>query len=281
MFMDSLRVSAVRTRHVLGGNLKMNKQKPVVAVTGDFRPERYNGAALSWFNTGYYDSVIAAGGLPLLLPPLDNEDDLKRMMEGVSGVVLSGCTLDLDPTRMKLHPHPAVKVMPKRREDFDRRIAELAIQRRLPILAIGSGMQLVNVLCGGTLFQHIPEDVPRALHHRDPVEQNLRHVLEIVPGTRVDAIYGPGEVRVNSAHHMAVRELSNRFRVSATCPDGIIEAYESVEEDWFCLGVQWHPESSTASALDLQIFEAFIDAAVREAQPVDVIPMNDMLRRAA
>lgn len=259
----------------------MSKQKPVVGITGDFRPERYNGAALTWFNTGYYDSVTAAGGLPVLLPPLESDDDLKRMMENVTGVVLSGCNLDLDPTRMKLHIHPSVKVMPKRREDFDRRVAEFAIQNRLPILAIGSGMQLVNVLCGGTIYQHIPEEVPRALHHRDPVEQNLRHVLEIVPGTRVDAIYGPGEVRVNSAHHMAVKELSTRFRVSATCPDGIIEAYESVEDDWFCLGVQWHPESSTASALDLQIFEAFIDASAKAGQHADILPMTDMLRRAA
>lgn len=106
-------------------------------------------------------------------------------------------------------------------------------------------------------------------------------MLEIVPGTRLDAIYGPGEVRVNSAHHMAVKDLSSRFRVSATCPDGVIEAYESIEDDWFCLGVQWHPESNTASALDLQIFEAFIDAAAREAAPADILPMNDMFRRAA
>jgi putative glutamine amidotransferase len=265
----------------LGGNLFMSTQKPMVGITGDFRPERYNGAALSWFNTGYYDSITAAGGLPMLLPPLENDDDLNRMMENVSGVVISGCNLDLDPTRLKMHIHPSVKVMPKRREDFDRRVAEMAIKRRLPILAIGSGMQLVNALCGGTLYQHIPEDVPRALHHRDPVEQNLRHVLEIVPGTRLDGIYGPGEVRVNSAHHMACKDLSSRFRVSAICPDGVIEAYESIEDDWFCLGVQWHPESSTASALDLQIFEAFIDAAIKEAAPADVIPMNDMFRRAA
>ena len=182
---------------------------------------------------------------------------------------------------MKMHAHPSVKIMPKRREDFDRRVAEYAIQKRIPILAIGSGMQLVNFLCGGTLFQHIPEDVPRAIHHRDPVEQNLRHVLEIVPGTRLDSIYGPGEVRVNSAHHMAVRDLSCKFRVSATCPDGVIEAYESIEEDWFCIGVQWHPESNTASALDLQIFEAFIEASEQQEAPVETIPMTDMFRRAA
>ena len=266
----------------------MSNSKPIIGITGDFRPERYDGAALSWFNTGYYDSVIAAGGLPMLLPPFEDEKDLERMMDMLDGVVLAGCNLDLDPTRMKMHAHPAVKVMPKRREDFDRRITEMAIARRMPVLAIGAGMQLVNVLCGGTLFQHIPEDLPRSIHHRDPVEKNLRHVLEIVPGTRVDSIYGPGEVRVNSNHHMAVNQLANRFRVSATCPDGVVEAYESVEEDWFCLGVQWHPESSNASALDLQIFEAFIDASVKvaemqtpENEERNIIPMSSVMNRAA
>ena len=267
----------------------MSKTKPVIGISGDFRPERYDGAALSWFNTGYYDSVISAGGLPLLLPPLENEDDLKQIMDGLDGLVLAGCNLDLDPLRMKMHPHPAVKVMPKRREDFDRQITEVAISRRMPILAVGSGMQLVNVLCGGTLYQHIPEDLPRSIHHRDPVEKNLRHVLEIVPGTRVDMIYGPGEVRVNSNHHMAVHQLASRFRVSATCPDGVIEAYESIEDDWFCLGVQWHPESSSASALDLQIFEAFVEASsmIGEQsggilhQPMDILPMSSVLPKAA
>lgn len=259
----------------------INRPKPLIGITGDFRPDRFNAAALSWFNTGYYDSVTAAGGIPLLLPPLESDEDIARSLESVSGIVLAGCSLDLDPARMKQHPHPSVRVMPKRREDYDRRIAELAIQRKVPVLAIGVGMQLVNVLCGGSLHQHIPEDIPRALHHRDPVEQNLRHVLEIVPGTRLDAIYGPGEVRVNSAHHMAIRDLAGRFRVSAACPDGVIEAYESTEDDWFCLGVQWHPESGTASALDLQIFEAFVDAAAREVEPAEILSMADHLRRAA
>ncbi|MCA9084194.1 MAG: gamma-glutamyl-gamma-aminobutyrate hydrolase family protein [Planctomycetaceae bacterium] len=258
----------------------MSSAKPIVGITGDFRPERYNGQALSWFNTGYYDSVIGAGGIPFLLPPYDNDADLKQAMEQLGGLVLAGSTLDLDPVRMGLHPSPAVRVMPKRREDFDRRIAKLAIEMKLPILAIGSGMQLVNVLCGGTLFQDIPEDCPRALHHRDEGEKNLRHVLEIVPGTRLDDIYGPGEVRVNSHHHMAVNELARPFRVCATCPDGIIEAYESVSDDWYCMGVQWHPESSTASALDIQVFESFIGAAGHR-QNVEVIPMSSVMRRAA
>jgi len=258
----------------------MSNAKPRIGITGDFRPERHDGEALSWFNTGYYDSVSAAGGMPVLLAPYETEEEIHNALDMVDGLVLAGCSLDLDPERMKLHPHPAVRAMPQRREDFDRRITELAIERRIPILGIGAGMQLVNVLCGGSLIQHIPEEMPRALHHRDPVEKNLRHVLEIVPGTRLDMIFGPGEVRVNTSHHMAIRNLASRFRVSATCPDGIVEAYESLDEFWFCLGVQWHPENCTASALDIQIFESLIEASGRAAD-IEVIPMSSVMRRAA
>ena len=136
----------------------MSTKKPIVGITGDFRPERYNGAALSWFNAGYYDSILGAGGVPLLLPPYDTDEDLKQALEPLGGIVLAGCNLDLDPVRMGLHPGPAVRTMPRRREDFDRRIAQLAIDMKLPVLAIGSGMQLINVLCGGSLVQHIPEE---------------------------------------------------------------------------------------------------------------------------
>jgi putative glutamine amidotransferase len=110
------------------------------------------------------------------------------------------------------------------------------------------------------LYQHIPEDILKPLHHRDPVESTLRHIIEIVPGTRMDTIYGPGEIRVNSQHHMAVEHVADLFRVSATAPDGVIEAYEAIDENWFCVGVQWHPESESASALDMQVFENLLAA---------------------
>ena len=86
-------------------------------------------------------------------------------------------------------------------------------------------------------------------------------LLEIESGTRVDAVYGPGEIRVNSQHHMAIDETADGFVVSARTPDGVIEAIEADDERWFCLGIQWHPENMTASALDMQIFEALLDSA--------------------
>src|SRR5690606_3239512 len=103
--------------------------------------------------------------------------------------------------------------------------------------------------------------------------------IDIVPGTRMDSIYGPGEIRVNSQHHMAVHEIADPFRVSAMCPDGVIEAIESSDDEWWCVGVQWHPENETASALDMQVFENFLDAcqktnavAVEDDEPV-ILPM--------
>lgn len=250
--------------------------KPIIAVNGDYRAERKDAIPLSWFNAGYYDSVTAAGGVPALVPPLANDDDLSQFLNMVDGVVLAGCTLDLDPVRLGMEKHPASRAMPIRREDFDRRLCKMAVKKRKPILAIGAGMQTLNVVCGGTLFQHVTEDVPKALHHRDGVETTLRHVIDIVPGTRMDRIYGPGEIRVNSQHHMAVDQVADLFKVCASCPDGVIEAYESIDDDWFCVGVQWHPENETASALDMQVFEAFLEAT-RDAEPA-ILPMR---RKAA
>ncbi len=235
-------------------------KRPLIGINMEYRAARKEAVALSWLNTGYYESVSAAGGLPMLCPPYAEDDELKQFLKQVDGVVLCGCSLDLDPVRMGLDRHPSTRTMPPRREDFDRRLCALAVELRLPILAIGLGMQTLNVVCGGTLHQHIPENFQRPLHHRDPVEYTLRHIIDIVPGTRVDTIYGPGEIRINSQHHMCVDQVATPFRVSATCPDGVIEAYESIDDDWFCLGVQWHPESESASALDMQVFENFMDA---------------------
>lgn len=247
--------------------------KPVIGINGDYRPARKDTIPLSWFNTGYYDSITAAKGVPMLIPPLSDDADLKQMLGMVDGLVMAGCAQDLDPVRLGMDKHPATRPMPVRREDFDRRLCKMAVEMQIPILAIGSGMQLLNVICGGTLFQHIAEDCPRALHHFDPVENTLRHVIEIVPGSRVDAIYGPGEIRINSSHHQAVDQVAKVFRVTATGPDGVIEAYESIDDNWFCLGVQWHPESETASALDMQVFEHFMEAAASREQPV-LLPLR-------
>src|SRR5436190_5901997 len=167
--------------------------KPLIGINGDFRPARKDATALSWFNTGYYDSITAArvktgpkeldvtNAIPVLMPPLSDGGELMQIMGMLDGLVLAGCSQDLEPVRLGMDRHPTTRAMPARREDFDRRLCKMAVEMKMPILAIGGGMQLLNVVCGGSIFQHIAEDCPRSLDHHDRVENTLRHVIEIVP----------------------------------------------------------------------------------------------------
>jgi putative glutamine amidotransferase len=135
----------------------------------------------------------------------------------------------------------------------------------MSVLAVGAGMQLINIMCGGNLFLHIPEDLPSALPHRDAQDLQHRHSLIVESDSLVGRVYGEGEIRVTSRHHMAIDELAPGFRVTARCQDGIIEAIESEMVDWFAVGTQFHPESNAASALDVRIFEEFIEAILERS----------------
>ena len=124
--------------------------------------------------------------------------------------------------------------MDARREEFDRLLVRLVAKRRLPVFGIGSGMQLLNVSQGGNLHLHIPEDLPKAIPHSDSIDPAHRHGLEVVPGTLMERVFGDGEIRVNSMHHMAIDELAPGFRVSARSPDEVIEAFESATKIGGC-----------------------------------------------
>jgi putative glutamine amidotransferase len=187
----------------------------------------------------------------------------------LDGMVLVGGA-DLDPRRDGFMLHPSVRPIDARREEFDRRLMAHVAKRRMPIFGIGTGMQLINVTLGGTLFLHIPEDLPKALPHKDLIDPAHRHGLEVVPGTLMERVYGDGEIRVNSLHHMAVDDVAPGFMVSARCPDGVVEAIESTT-DWLAFGTQFHPESDSASALDQRIFDEFLCGITGEVATVKLV----------
>ncbi|MGA0040181.1 MAG: gamma-glutamyl-gamma-aminobutyrate hydrolase family protein [Pirellulales bacterium] len=244
--------------------------KPLIGITMDYRASRKEHAALSFLAAGYYDGVIASGGIPIALPPVTDEEDLSRLLDMLDGVVLVGGG-DIDPRRDGYMPHPSTRPMDARREDFDRMLVAEICRRQMPVLAIGSGMQLLNVTEGGTVFLHIPEDLPKALPHKDPIDVAHRHALEVVPGTVMERVYGDGEIRVNSMHHMAIDDLASSFRVAARAPDGVIEAIESTVENWVAIGTQFHPEAENASALDSKIFEEFVIGITGEVPAVKLV----------
>jgi len=243
--------------------------RPWIGINTDFIPPGKTMGAHARLNAGYFDTVVASGGMPLLFPPLGKEVEVDGFLDQVDGIVLSG-GLDIDPRRWGFPNHAAVQSMAQRRDESDKLLVQAILARKKPVLAIGVGMQQLNLACGGSLFQHLPEDLPRAMPHRDPTGATHRHLVLIEAGTRLDEIYGGGELRVNSAHHQAVRLVGAGLRVGARAPDGVIEAIESVDADWFCVGVQWHPESETASALDMQLFESFMQACLRTSQGLDL-----------
>ena len=241
--------------------------RPFIGINTDFVPAGKATQAHARLPAGYFDGIVAAGGLPVIIPPLGKQTEINAILDRLDGVILSG-GLDLDPRRQQMPSHPSVQPMSERREENDRVLLRCILERQAPVLAIGVGMQQLNMQCGGSLYLHLPEDMPRALPHRDLTGGPHRHAVLLEPNTRIDEIYGGGEIRVNSDHHQAVRQVGAKLRVSALAPDGVIEAIEAVDPNWFCIGVQWHPESETASALDMQLFECFIQACLRQAQPL-------------
>lgn len=241
--------------------------RPLIGINTDLVLGKMEGSGQIRLHLGYADSVYAAGGMPVIIPPVLKKADLEALLDRLDGLVLVGGQGDLDPKRQGLPRHHAVTPIPAQREDFDRLLCQLAVDRQMPILGVALGMHLLNVICGGTLYMHLPEDLPRSLPHFDATGAVHRHAVKLQPGSRLEVIYGEEEILVNSYHHQAVREVAPGFRIAAVAPDGVIEAIETDSEDWWALGVQWHPHSETASKLDLQVFEALVQACTkREAK---------------
>jgi putative glutamine amidotransferase len=240
--------------------------RPLIGLNVDFIPAGRATRPHLRLNVGYAEAVFAAGGMPVLMPLLGQEAEIAALLDRLDGFVLTG-GLDLDPRKQGLPRHPSLQLMPERRDDHDRLVVRQLLQRQMPVLGIGAGMHQLNVACGGSLFMHLPEDLPRSMPHRDASSEGPhRHIVNLQAGTRLDEIYGGGELRVNSSHHQAVKQPGTGFRVAALAPDGVVEAIEATDTGWFCVGVQWHPEADSGSALDLQLFECLVQASIRHSQ---------------
>ncbi len=236
----------------------MREDGPLIGITLDHE-EGGGYARLPYYavRENYLAAVVRAGGVPL---PLPHEPRLAgRYLALLDGLVVTGGAFDIDPALFgasRRHPSVTLKV---RRTEFERRLVAGALAAGLPLLGICGGMQLLAVVAGGTLIQHIPDEIPAALAHEQPNPRHEPgHEVEVVAGTRLHALTGRTRLRVNSAHHQAVAR-PGRLRVSARAPDGVIEAVELGDHP-FCLGVQWHPEYHVDPA-DAALFEGLVAAA--------------------
>jgi putative glutamine amidotransferase len=245
--------------------------KPLIGINADFRSANRSTPAYAYLAAGYFDSIQAAGGIPVVVPPLTEIESVRGLLDALHGFLLIGGA-DLDPRRDGFMLHHSVRLLDPTRETSDRMIMDEIADRRMPVFGIGTGMQLINVQQGGNLFLDIKEDVPNAVPHFDAHDLHHRHTLNVESDSLVGRIYGDGEIRVSSRHHQAIDELAPGFRVTARCPDGIIEAIESEMLDWYAVGTQFHPECGAASALDIRLFEEFVEAvAARQGQAVRLV----------
>jgi putative glutamine amidotransferase len=233
--------------------------RPLIGITLDSEPAG-GWSKLPWYalRQNYCEAVAKAGGLPV---PLPHEPELaEQYLDKLSGLVITGGAFDVDPSLFGANSRHETVRTKDRRTAFEYAIVKGAYTRDLPMLGICGGQQLMNVVLGGTLIQHIPDEVPGALPHEQPNPRTEPgHNVKVVSGTLLHRVTQMLELPVNSAHHQAVKSVGPGIVINATAPDGVIEGIEDPRKR-FVLGVEWHPEYSISPGDD-RIFDAFIRAA--------------------
>jgi putative glutamine amidotransferase len=226
------------------------------------------GLPESWvMNQRYSRVVAAAGGLPVMIPLLNDEDTLRALYDRMDALLLPG-GVDLDPATYGETPLPACGRLDPARDRVELQFARWAIAEGKPLFGLCRGLQIVNVVLGGTLYQDIAAQRSDAIKHdyftsagfsRD----HLAHRVTVASGSRLDALVGTASLEVNSMHHQAVKDLAPGLVPTAVAPDGLIEALE-LSGSQFLLGVQWHPESLTDRDPRMhRLLAGFVDAASR------------------
>ena len=211
----------------------------------------------------YADSVAQAGGLPLLLPPVPGIGDV---VDRLDGLILSGGG-DVEPARYGAVRDPATDPANEARDEAESALCAAALARGLPLLAICRGLQVLNVVLGGTLHQHLP-DVIGSDAHSPVVSGYGSHEVSVAPGSRLATVLGRTKLAVPTHHHQAADKLGTGLIATAWTADGIIEAAEppaASETSPFLLAVQWHPEAGD----DLSLFNGLIAAASRPRVPAN------------
>lgn len=209
----------------------------------------------------YFAAVVAAGGIAVLLPPQPGgAEAAAAVLDGLDGLILTG-GMDVQPELYGAERDPRTDPARADRDDWELALYRGADERRMPVLAICRGLQLVNVARGGTLHQHLP-DVLGTERYRIGGGVFATNTVEIAGQSRLSGLLGTGPVEVHSYHHQGIDRLGEGLVPVADAGDGLVQAFESAEGEGYLVGVQWHPEEN---AEDTRLFAGLVEEAARFA----------------
>lgn len=238
-------------------------KKTIIGITLDLANdnEKYTYAKFPWYalRKNYADCILQAGGLPIMIPYSDNVEGILNIIDGL---LIPGGDEDIHP---RFYGEQIISDNVKTndpRADFEFNLTKKALELKIPILGICGGMQMINVVLGGSLIQHIPDRFDNTISHEQPNPKDFpTHSIFIEPNSLVAELAGVSELKVNSTHHQALNKLGENLLVSARAPDGVIEAIESKDRR-FLVGVQWHCEYIN-SDLDRNLFKRLVEESTK------------------
>lgn len=250
-----LRRRASQARPLIGVTTSEVRRSETLRQTPEGDPPQHEMA----LGLKYLRAIEAAGGLPVVLPPLRG-DSIEPLIEHLTGICLSGGP-DLGPESYGEERHPELGPTEDDIDRFEIALAKFAWKRGLPLFAICRGAQALNVARGGTLVQHLPDLEKSSIAHRqDAAGEEPTHEIEIEAGSVLAKVMGTTSARVNSFHHQAVRRLGRGLRIVARSGDGVIEGIEAPGRG-YTLGVQWHAECLAERPEQAALFEGLVEAA--------------------
>lgn len=238
-------------------------KNPIIGLSGGLliiEGETFLGRERAYVNNDYIESVVRAGGSPVVLPVILNEELIKRQVEAVDGVIITG-GYDVNPLVYGEEPSQSQGFTYPEMDEYDLMLIKIACELKKPILGICRGLQILNVAFGGTLYQDLAQIEGCYIKHVQSSKGDFAgHSIEVKKDTLLYNIFGEAAL-VNSFHHQAIKKLAPGFTVSANSKDGVIEAIEKNEGN-FIVGVQWHPEMMTGDNVNmLDIFKKLVEKA--------------------
>ncbi len=234
---------------------------PLIGITGS-RDKSASGLPVVSLTEAYVNAVIAAGGLPVIIPVNTPPDAYAGLFDRLDGILFSGGG-DIDIARFNGQPHPRVYEVDLDRDNLEINLVQMAAKNSKPFMGICRGIQVINVALGGTLYTDIGDQFPGAQRHDwypNIPRDHRPHTVNVLPGTRLAEIIGAGDTPVNSLHHQGLQTIAPVLRPTAYAPDGLLEGVELPGHP-FGLGVQWHPEWLQSMETMRTLFRAFVQAA--------------------